>query len=340
MQKINIRNWSMEKKLFWGVAAILITALLITSCGSNKATMDSPAIAPGEAQAVYTNQSAAKEAEAPQASASASKDGIGTSNDVQFSEDVSKENIASQRKMIMNGRVYIETLTFDDSINALDKLIQTVGGFAEVRTVRGNSSHSRALRSADYVIRVPAESYDAVLKDMGAVGTVIESTSEGTDITDKYTDSETRVKTLKVQEQTLLDILSKAAKLEDVITLESRISEVRYEIESIENTLKNYDRLVALSRITINIQEVDEETETRPVAKTLDQRISSSFTESLDDFRMGIEDFLVWLVSSWITLLFLLAVIVIFIISIKRSRRKKHLAKQVQASEIKTENKE
>ncbi len=338
MQKIDIRNWTLEKKLFWGVAAILITALLMTSCGSNKATMDSPAIAPGEAQVGYTNQSVARGVEAPQASAEASKDGIGTS--IGFSEDVSKESMASQRKMIMDGRVYIESLTFDDSISAMDQLIKSVGGFAEVRTVRGKSNHSRALRSADYVIRVPAESYDAVLKVMGTVGTVIESTSEGTDITDKYTDSETRVKTLKVQEQTLLEILAKAAKLEDVITLESRISEVRYEIESIENTLKNYDRLVALSRITINIQEVDEVTETRPVAKTLDQRISSSFTESLDDFRMGIEDFLVWLVGSWITLLFLLAVLVILVISIKRSRRKKHLAKQAQVTEVKTENKE
>ncbi len=338
MQKMNIRNWSLEKKLFWGVASILVVVLFITSCGSQKTAMSSD-----QNTAAYSSKesygAAVPAAEAPQASAAYTTAGLGETN-VAFNEEASAESVVSERKMIMNGNVHIETLAFDDSIKAMDQLIESVGGFAEIRTVRGKSNYSHALRNAEYVIRVPAKSYEAVLMAMGTVGTVLESTSEGTDITDKYTDFETRVKTLKVQEETLLDILAKATKLEDVITLEKRISEVRYEIESIENTLKNYDRLVALSRITISIQEVDDVTETRPVAKTLDQRISSSFTQSLDNFKMGIEDFLVWLVGSWITLLFLLLIGVIAVIWIKRIKKKKNTASQVPVSEVKSENKE
>lgn len=157
---------------------------------------------------------------------------------------------------------------------------------------------------------------------MGTIGNVLESTSKGTDITDSYYDSQKRIKTLKVQEDTLLDILSKAEKLEDVITLESRIAEVHYEIESLENTIKNYERLVYFSRITIFIQEVDDKTETKPEPKTLGERISGSFKDSLEDFKDGFEDFLVWLAGSWISIALVILVIVILIISFKKSKRR------------------
>ena len=106
---------------------------------------------------------------------------------------------------------------------------------------------------------------------MGSIGTVLESNSKGTDITDQYVDYETRVRTPKFKEETLLELMEKSTKLEDVITLEKRdFFEVRYEIESIENTLRNYDRLLAFSRINIYIQEVDDATESDPVAGTLE----------------------------------------------------------------------
>jgi len=183
------------------------------------------------------------------------------------------------------------------------------------------------------VIRIPAESFETVLKSMSSIGTVLESTSEGTDITDKYYDSETRIKALKVQEQTLLDILAKASKLEDVITLETRLAEIRYEIESIENTLNNYDRLVAYSRIHIYIQEADDMTETKPVEKQLNERISGAFARSVREFRIGLEDFLVWFVESWISLLFLAAIVVAAVLVLKKKRPGKRLSQKVSVEE-------
>lgn len=350
MQKTKIGNWSHGRKLFWVATAVLMISFLISSCGSGKKTANSAAVAPSMASNgsyVTYDQDTTRGESAQQESAAAptGPNGFGSSEggsntEVQFSESTSTSSQQNIRKMIMDGNVSLETLKFDDSIEAMDRLIERVGGFAEVRTVRGKSSQSRALRSANYVIRVPADTFDAVLKDMGTIGTVLESNSKGTDITDQYYDSQTRVKTLKVQEETLLDILAKATKLEDVITLESRISDVRYEIESIENTLKNYDRLVSFSRITIYIQEVDDVTETRPLAKTLDQRISSSFTQSLQDFRIGLEDFLVWLVGSWITLLFLAILAIITLIAVKSRKRRKIMDQKAKMEEVKTENKE
>lgn len=315
-----------RKRKIIAITLLLVVAMMFTSCGSSHKTASASAAPAADhsdyESASYANAITFNEAQqaAPSGGSEYGESGLGE-NSI-YKEKASSENIVSQRKIIMNGNVTLETMKFDESVNAMDQLIKDFGGFAETRNIKGKSLDSRALRNAYYVIRVPAESFETVLKSMGNIGTVIESSSEGTDITDQYYDAETRIKTLKVQEDTLLDIMSKSTKLEDVITLEQRISEVRYEIESLENKIKNYDRLVAFSRITVHIQEVDDRTGTKPEPVTLSERASRSFIQSIDNFRRGFENFIVWLLYSWINIiLFLIAVWIVVIIIKKRKKR-------------------
>jgi len=329
----------LTRRLLIPVLALIIL-LMLAACGSSsKYTAEASAV-----QVIGKSSGAYDAAAAPSASASPvyGEPGIGGVNNraEETSQYASQLNeLMSQRKLIMEGDVSIETLNFDESIEALDQLVEDLGGFTEVRNVRGKSSRTYySLRSASYVIRIPAESFDLAMKNMGTIGNVLESTSKGTDITDTYVDTQTRIKTLKVQEETLLDLLSKAEKLEDVITLEGRISDVRYQIESLENTIKNYDRLVEFSRITVFIQEVDDETRTRPNPKTLGERISESFRESIDSFVDFCEDFLVWLVRSWISIL-IIAVGVFAAAMIVRSKMRKS-GKPVKKAETEPDKKE
>lgn len=339
MININIKKSLSIKKICVLISLLLISTILFVSCssGAKYATDSAYPPAMGNTSSEYDVAP-----EAPAASEEGYYGGLGEDSKSQYTSQNSKNkvDIIGQRKMIMDGNVSIETLQFDESVTAMDQLIDDFGGFAEVRTVRGKSPRSYSMRTANYVIRVPSESFELVLKNMSGIGTVLESNSKGTDITDQYYDTQTRIKTLKVQEETLLDILSKATKLEDVITLESRIAEVRYEIESLENNIKNYDRLVAFSRITIFIQEVDDRTETKPELKTLGERVSGSFKESLEDFRRGFEDFLVWLVGSWIGIVFYLIIAAILIIILKAKKRSNKKKAQALAEAAKQETKE
>ncbi len=322
-----------RKNIF--ILLLLLFALIFNSCSSKGVSKSTAPSAASDVDYSYeergssigfggyydesANQAAAP-AEAPQS------DPAGEAKPEYTSSSKNNTGIMDQRKIIMEGDVSIETKDFDESIEALDQLIEDYEGFAESRTVRGRSPNSRALRHAIYTIRVPSDKFEIVMQDMGSIGTVLESNSRGTDITDRYVDHETRIRALKVQEETLLDILEKSTKLEDVITLESRIAEVRYEIESIENTLRNYDRLLAYSRIDIHIQEVDDATESAPVARTLGDKISGAFNQSIKDFRLALEDLIVWFAGSWIALIFY--GIVIFIgVKIIMNARRKHASK-------------
>lgn len=320
----NTRRQGSFRKTFAIISLMIILALMFTACGSgrkNATDISYPGAPQNNSGKADYDSASPQEAPMPYPSAVAELDEGG------FGETKSKytstlNDVMSQRKMIMDGDVSLETQHFDDTIDELDQLVNDFGGFTEVRNVRGKSKNSYSLRTANFIIRVPAETFDLVLKNMGTIGTVLESNAKGTDITDSYYDTESRIKTLKVQEETLLDILSKSTKLEDVITLESRIAEVRYEIERHENTIRNYDRLVSFSRITIFIQEVDDKTETKPTPKTLGDRVSGSFKGSLEDLKEGFEDFLVWLAGSWISIIFILLVIVV-LAAIYKSRKKR-----------------
>lgn len=310
------------RKLLLLITVILSLVMLITSCGSSSKT----ATAVSKPSENYSQSQVSYDAARPE------EYGVGGAAAEEPALDQTAGNLTSvstnltgQRKIIMEGNVSVETKDFDASIKAMDRLIDEVGGFAESRTVRGTGIRSRSLRDASFVIRVPSEKFDYVMNGMGSIGTVLESNSEGTDITEQYMDYEVRVKNLKVQEQTLLEIMEKSTKLEDVIALESRISEVRYEIEKIENSLRNYDRLIAYSRITVYIQEVDDITETEPAARTLNERITNAFNLSIRNFRLSLENFLVWLAASWISLIFLLIVAVVILLIVKKKIKKKDL---------------
>lgn len=264
-----------------------------------------------------------------EATDSVSYEGVGYDRDqVQFtfSEELGESALPVDRKIIKEGSAYIETKDFDHSIAIIDQMIGQSGGFTERKSIRGNSYNASDLRYATIVFRVPSQQFEAIMENMGTIGLVINSNSNGTDITDQYIDSETRLRNLKVQEETLLDILSRAEKLEDVITLEARISEVRYEIETIKNQLKNYDRLVQYSRISIDLAEVVETTKKTPVARTLGDRVATAFSASIDSFVDHFENFMVWLVYNWILLAVILVLFIDFIIVLRhRKKRKKNV---------------
>ena len=87
---------------------------------------------------------------------------------------------------------------------------------------------------------------------------------------------EARLKSLKLQEERLLTILSKAELLQDIIELERELSNVRYEIENYTGTLKKWDNLIEYSKVTIDVYEVHEIKEEEPIPITSTRKASQT----------------------------------------------------------------
>ena len=142
------------------------------------------------------------------------------------------------RKIIKNGDLSVQTREFDEFITNLNQAILATGGYVEASSVNGNSYNKSRMRSADITARIPAENLDAFCDQVSDLGNVTYRNLYTRDVTLTYVDLESHVKALRTEQQTLMALLEKAETVEDIITIQSRLSEVLYEIESYESTLR------------------------------------------------------------------------------------------------------
>lgn len=141
----------------------------------------------------------------------------------------------ADRKMIKTMRISAETKSFDEAAASIETLTAELGGYVEASSRSGGTmrnSSSVVARSASYTLRIPVERLDEFRAGIGGEINIVSESSQIDDITDSYFDVETRLETLKVQEERLLAMLETADELQYMLTLEARLSEVRYEIES------------------------------------------------------------------------------------------------------------
>lgn len=106
---------------------------------------------------------------------------------------------------------------------------------------------------ANVQIRVPAESYTAVMSDLRALGDVKLESSTTSEVTEQYTDLEARLRNLQASEQQYLDLLGRATEIPDIITVQDRLNAVRLEVEQVQGQLQLLDDLTDLATIDINI---------------------------------------------------------------------------------------
>jgi hypothetical protein len=178
----------------------------------------------------------------------------------------------------------IETLNFDESITLVDALMQRYGAFIENSSVSGVNHASRVhgwqnLRHAWFTIRVPVQNLNAMSSDLEELGNVIHTGQNATNITNQFIDTESRLNSLTIQEERLLDMLRAAADVPDLIAIEERLGDVRHQIESLTTTLNTWRNQIDFSTITLNIMEVEVFTEQPEL--TYWERIGDGFMNTI-----------------------------------------------------------
>ena len=230
----------------------------------------------------------------------------------------------SVRKLIRNASYELETLNYEKSLTDLEALVASSGGYVESSSTTGLGATQREYydpRVASYRVRIPAEGLDAFGEKLGQLGSVTQSSSSVEEITDYYYDTEAHIRNLKVQETRLLELIQKAETLDNLVYLESTLSNVRYQIESLEGTLRRLDSQVSMSTVTITLREVYEYSPLRPVPKTLGERIRDEFVRNMASLRRGAENFIVFLLGNIVGVVFWCAVItVVVVILVRRAR--------------------
>ncbi|MDO4566367.1 MAG: DUF4349 domain-containing protein, partial [Oscillospiraceae bacterium] len=137
-------------------------------------------------------------------------------------------------KIVYNAYLSIETLDFDESVASINAAISAAGGYVSYSEQYGGQTYNGGYRSrsAYYTARIPADEYESFLNRSSEFGNVTNSSSSTQDITSSYIDTEARLNSLRAEEEQLLALLKQSGTLEDLIAVQDRLSEVRYQIES------------------------------------------------------------------------------------------------------------
>ena len=217
-------------------------------------------------------------------------------------ETIGNNTLKNDKKLILTGNLNLETQNIDDVLNTVLSNVEKFGGYVQKSSTytRGNDT-----RIFEATIRIPADQYQNFLNDTESLGNVVSYSQEVEDITDVYTDIEARLNSLKAQEEKVLEFYKSANTIEELMSVEERLSQIRYEIEYYENTIKNYDLLVSYSTLHITIQETKVYT---PTSTNFFTRLANSFKNGFSNFIDKIADFIIELAYNIWTILLLIVV--------------------------------
>ena len=232
----------------------------------------------------------------------------------------------TDRKLIKTVELNAETEDLDELLGALTQQVNQLGGYVENQRVYNGSAYSKyRSRSASMTIRIPAEKLDAFVNHVEGSTNIVSHYSYIDDVTLTYVATESRVNALVAEEQRLLELLSQAETMSDLLEVEARLTDVRYELESVTSRLNVLKNQVSYSTVNLSIDEVVEYT---PVEEeTFWQRISGGFMDSLKGIGDGVVEVTVFVLANLPYLVLLAACAVAVIFLAKRNIRRKKAKK-------------
>ena len=207
--------------------------------------------------------------------------------------------VTSGQKLIRTASLELETTEFEATTAALEDLVGKMGGYMENSSVHNGRS---GYRFANYTVRVPAERYEEFLNQAGGLCHETWRSASQEDISEVYYDTQGRLKTQQIKLERLQELLTRAETMEDIITIESAISETEQQIDDLSGTLRHYDGKVDYATVGISLSEVYKYSNTEEAPMTFAGRMGNSFASGWKAFVNTLEDLAVALAYSWMWL--------------------------------------
>lgn len=219
------------------------------------------------------------------------------------------EDTSTQRKLITTMNIDAETYDLDAMMDSVEKKVSELGGYIEESSISMNTnSYSYYYNNGDkyyvantasFTIRVPDDKLQNFVDSVEAQSNITYSSSSSEDVTLQYADIETRIKALRTEEDRLLDFMEKAETIEDMMSVEDRLTEVQYELQSYEAKIRTMDNKISYSTINLSIDEVKEYTVIDEENRDgFFQRIADGFMDSLTTVINGFKEFIIWFISN------------------------------------------
>lgn len=281
------------KKALFGLVLVL-TVLLSTICGCG-ATDNATAPADGANKGTYETMS---------------EDSI----------TVDGSDVA-ERKVIITARYSLESDDFAGAMKAIEQATVASGGYMESSEVSGRSENSRA----NYRLRIPVDKLDSLTAAFEGIGDILSSSREQEDITERYQDVEAKINARTAHRDRLLELITKAGTLTELLQLEEELAQVQGELNSLIGQQKLYDSKITYATVDVTLRQSSAAAITgTSYGKRLSNALKNSFSTTLAVVQfIGVA--LVALLPLWIIAGI---VVVIVLLATRKSRRARRQQKE------------
>jgi len=284
-----------------------VLALILFACGNDRSDYDTVRPAPSSTDDPMQYELSATNQGSLESGDDADFD-LQRAPDLPPGTDIEARRTDARPKRIIYtaaARARVEQL--DSALVSLTRIINRGGGHVSSQH-RTNSTYEK---SAELVVRLPADQLDATLAFLPGIAAEIDYQNlDSRDVTAEWLDLESRLQTKRDVRDRYIDILrNRAQKVEDILNAEDKIRVITEEIESREGQLRYLRDQVALSTLKLSLYET---VEYRSTGTTMTHGFFSQLGESLAFGWEMIQDIFLGLVALW-PLLLIGSVVLFFI---------------------------
>lgn len=208
-----------------------------------------------------------------------------------------------EQRIVKTGEVTLEVSNVGEALGRVRAMALELGGYV------GGSQAGTLEDAATLTLRIPAATFeDALARLHGMDAKVLAEATREQDVTTQVVDLGARIDNLQASEASYRELVTRAERVEDILAVQSRLDEVRGEIEQLTAQLEALEGQAALSTLTITLVPA-----ATPVATTtaawdpggqLDRALAS-----LVGIGQGLLDGLIWFIVVWLPVLLILAVV-------------------------------
>lgn len=236
------------------------------------------------------------------------------------------------QKIVYTGEMEIQTLDYDKSVADIKQKIREMGGFSEYEKENDydygwydyepDSYRKDKNRTLNITARIPSDNFEAFMAVVGETGKVMNKSVRAENISQAYAETETYKLALEKEQSRLLQMMDKAETIEDMIAVESRLSEVERLLSMYKTDLAAMDKDVEYSTVSIEIEEVVRYSETK-TGTSFGERLSNAFTESIAGFILFCQELILMIVRVFPFIIIIGIIIAVAVKSSKKNNKKK-----------------
>ena len=245
---------------------------------------------------------------------------------VEFFEGAQSEPVSAERKIVRTASLTLATTAFDRHEEALRSSAAAAGGYVENLYQYGDGG-TENLRRLTLSLRIPMEKLDAFLAEAAGIGRLTARSESAQDLTVSYSDTALRLKTQRTKLERLQALLAQAESVENLLQIENELANTQYTIDSFETSLRDIDRQVEKSAVTVTLVEETPAESAAAAGESLGGRMKNALEASLKGIGRFFQNMLVFLtIAAPVIILLAAAGTVAGLVA--RARRKKRQKNQ------------